>query len=53
MKLVRKSFYAKTKIKKGEKFTINNLVTRRPMASLPASNWDKIIGKVSQKNFLY
>ena len=51
MKLVRKSIYAKTKIKKGEKFTINNLVTRRPMASMPASNWDKIIGKVSQKNF--
>ena len=37
-------------IKKGEKFTINNLWTKRPGIGIPSKNLYKIIGKKSKKN---
>ena len=49
----RKSIFAKIKIKKGEKFSIENIECRRPGNGLEAQNYFKILGKKSIKNFIY
>ena len=49
--IARKSIVAKTKIKKGEIFSENNITTKRPGIGISPMEWDKIIGKQSQKNF--
>jgi N,N'-diacetyllegionaminate synthase len=48
---VRKSIYAKKKISKGEVFTISNIIAKRPLGGIPASNLKKVLGKKSKKNF--
>jgi N,N'-diacetyllegionaminate synthase len=50
-KVVRKSIYAKKYIKKGEKFTHDNLICKRPQSTMPASKWFKIMNKISNKNY--
>ena len=47
----RKSIFAKNNIKKGEKFSIENIECRRPGNGLGAQNYFKILGKKSIKNF--
>ena len=47
----RKSIFAKNNIKKGEKFSIENIECRRPGNGLEAQNYFKILGKKSIKNF--
>ena len=42
---------AKKKILKGEKFSINNITTKRPEGGKSPVNWKKIIGKKSKKNY--
>ena len=49
--LVRKSIYALKDIKKGEKFSEQNLVTLRPDKGISAMFWKKVIGKKAKKNF--
>ncbi len=49
--LIRKSIVAKKKILKGEKFSINNITTKRPEGGISPVNWKKIIGKKSKKNY--
>jgi len=49
--LVRKSIVAKKKINKGEKFTIDNITTKRPGDGLSPIKWQKIIGKTSNQNY--
>ena len=49
--LSRKSIVAKKIISKGEKFSLINLTTKRPGDGISAINWDKILGKVSKKNY--
>ncbi len=49
--LVRKSIVAKRKIKKGEKFTDNNLTCKRPGNGMQPEKLQKLIGKISKKNY--
>tara|TARA_Y100001958_G_C21211081_1_gene536789 strand:+ start:198 stop:1196 length:999 start_codon:yes stop_codon:yes gene_type:complete len=49
--IARKSIVAKTKIKKGEIFSENNITTKRPGIGISPMEWDKIIGSPSQKFF--
>ena len=51
IKKIRKSIFAKKNILKGEYFTINNLITKRPGTGLNAVYWDKVIGKKAIKQF--
>lgn len=50
-KMVKKSIVAKIRIKKGEKFTRNNITTKRPDNGISASNWFKVLNKTAKKNF--
>jgi len=50
-KLVRKSIVAKTRIKKGEKFSRKNITTKRPDNGISASRWFKVLNKIAKKNF--
>ncbi len=49
--IVRKSIFAKTDIKKGEVFSINNLCSKRPGTGISPMLWDQVIGKRAQRNF--
>ena len=51
MKLVRKSIVASKKIKKGEKFTENNLTCKRPFNGISPMFWNQFIGKKSRKEY--
>lgn len=51
LNIIRKQIVAKKNIKKGEKFTIFNITTKRAIKGVPASNWDKVIGKKSKYTF--
>ena len=44
-KIVRKSIVAAREIKKGEIFTQNNLIIKRPGVGISPMKWDKILGK--------
>ena len=50
-KLVRKSIVAKKFIKKGQKFSENNITCKRPEGGLSPMKWKILIGKKSKKNF--
>ena len=50
--LIRKSIIAKKRIIKGQKFSINNITTKRPEGGLSPIKWKKILGKISKKNYL-
>jgi len=51
MQIARKSIVAKTDIKKGEIFGIDNITTKRPANGINPMLWDKIIGTVAQKDY--
>ncbi len=51
IKFARRSIVAKKNIKKGEKFSEDNLTTKRPGIYITANNWDIILNKVS-KSFI-
>ncbi len=50
-KLVRKSIVAKTNIKKGEIFSFDNTICKRPEGGISSIYWNKVIGKKSKRNF--
>ena len=50
-KLSRKSIVAKKDIKKGDKFSPKNITTMRPGDGISPIFWQKILGKVSKKNY--
>jgi N,N'-diacetyllegionaminate synthase len=50
-RFVRKSIIAKKIIKKGERFTKENLICKRPEGGLSPNLWFKVIGKKAKKNF--
>ena len=50
--VVRKSIVAKTKIKKGEKFSESNITVKRPALGISPMQWDKIIGQTANRNFV-
>ena len=49
--LVRKSIVAKANIKKGTRFTEENLSTKRPGNGISPIFWDELIGKKAKKNY--
>ena len=51
MPIARKSIVAERKIKKGETFSEENLTAKRPGVGISPMNWDKVIGKVANKNY--
>lgn len=51
IKIARKSIYAACPIKKGELFSENNLIIKRPGLGLSPMIWDQIIGKTSTRDF--
>lgn len=51
IEIARKSIVAKYKIKKGEKFTEENLTTKRPAIGLSPMKWDEIVGTVATKDY--
>jgi N,N'-diacetyllegionaminate synthase len=50
---IRKSIVAKKNIKRGEKFTTENITTKRPEGGISPLYWEKVIGKTAIKNFNY
>ena len=51
MDIGRKSIIAKCIIKKGELFSEDNLVVKRPGNGISPMRWDEIIGTRSSKNY--
>ena len=49
--VARKSIVAKKDIKKGEKFTKENLTIKRPGNGISPMRWDELIGKVAQRDY--
>jgi N,N'-diacetyllegionaminate synthase len=49
--IARKSIVAKKPIKKGERFSEDNLTVKRPGTGISPMGWDKIIGKESIKDY--
>ena len=49
--IVRKSIVAKNEIKKGEVFSEENLVTKRPGTGVSPMKWNEIIGTLAGKNY--
>jgi N,N'-diacetyllegionaminate synthase len=51
IKIVRKSIVAKTKIKKGETLTQQNLSVKRPGEGISPMKWDDVVGTKSAKDY--
>jgi len=51
MAVARKSIVAKRDIKKGEKFTEENITVKRPGNGISPMRWDEIIGKIANKDY--
>ena len=51
LKIVRKSIVAKEKIYKGEKFTEENIITKRPYYGLSPLYWNKLLSKRAKRNY--
>ncbi|OLQ76075.1 N-acetylneuraminate synthase [Photobacterium proteolyticum] len=49
--VARKSIVAKTAIKAGEVFTIDNITTKRPGNGISPMSWYEVLGKVAEKDF--
>lgn len=52
MAVARKSIIAKTSILKGEKFTEQNINTKRPGTGISAMRWDEVIGQIALVDFI-
>jgi|TARA_B100001093_G_scaffold518081_1_gene601749 sialic acid synthase SpsE len=50
-KFARKSLFAKKKISIGEKFTVNNIETRRPGIGVSVNNFESYLSKYSKKRY--
>ena len=49
--IVRKSIVAKTSIKKGEKFTLDNITVKRPGYGISPMKWYKVLGTKSKHDY--
>ena len=49
--LVRQSIHAREVIRKGDKFTLKNIMLKRPSYGLPPSKLNSLIGKKSKKKY--
>ena len=50
--VARKSIVAKTKIKKGEQFTAENLTVKRPGNGISPMEWYNVLGKTAHRDYL-
>jgi N,N'-diacetyllegionaminate synthase len=50
--VARKSLVAQRAIKAGEKFTAENLSTKRPGSGISAMRWDEFLGKKAQRDYV-
>jgi len=48
----RKSIVASCAIKRGAMFTENNLTAKRPGTGISPMNWNKVIGRIANKDYL-
>ncbi len=48
---IRKSIFALREIAKGEKFSDENIIAKRPGNGISPMMWDQVIGKKAKKNF--
>lgn len=49
--IVRRSIVASRMIKKGEKFTSENMTVKRPSGGISPMHWDSVIGRSARRNF--
>lgn len=49
--IVRKSIVAASYIRKGEKFTEENITTKRPGTGINPMRWKEVIGKISDRDY--
>ena len=49
--IARKSIVAKKLIKKGERFSDDNLTVKRPGTGISPMEWDDVIGKTADKEY--
>jgi sialic acid synthase SpsE len=49
--IARKSIVAKTGIKKGEAFTVENITTKRPANGISAMKWKEVMGTIAKKDY--
>ena len=49
--LARKSIVAASPIKKGEKFTAQNLTTKRPGAGISPMRWEELMGSLASRDY--
>jgi N-acetylneuraminate synthase len=49
--IARKSIVAKTAIKKGEAFTVENITTKRPANGISAMKWKEVMGTIAKKDY--
>jgi N,N'-diacetyllegionaminate synthase len=52
LSVARKSIVAGVDIPKGGIFTEENLTTKRAIAGISPMNWDEVIGKIAQRDYL-
>lgn len=50
--IARKSIVAAKNIRKGERFTEDNLTVKRPGAGISPMRWDEVIGSIAKKDYL-
>ena len=51
MSIARKSIVTNCEIQKGEIFTENNLIIKRPGSGVSTIRWDEILGSHASKNY--
>ena len=51
MVIARKSIVAKCRIKKGERFSSDNITTKRPGSGINPMRWNEVIGTCAPRNF--
>ena len=49
---IRKSLVASRDIKSGEKFSAENITTKRPGSGISPMRWDEVIGRFAQRDFV-
>ena len=52
MEVIRRSIVARTTIIKGETLSVDNLTTKRPGNGISPMQWDEIVGKVANRDYL-
>jgi N,N'-diacetyllegionaminate synthase len=49
--LIRKGLYARTAIAAGAEFTLENVIAKRPVSSVPASMWPEVKGQRAMRTY--